>query len=296
MMDAADLRIFEAVARLGRMNRAAFELNTVQSNVTARIKLLEEDVKATLFERHSRGVSLTPAGRRLLPYAARVNHLIAEARRAVRDDGTPSGRLIIGSLETTVAVRLSPLLARYVASYPEVDLVLRTGTSAELVEAVLDHQLDGALVCGPVDHPGLVCEPLYQEELALLTAPGMRGLEELKRESDLKIVVLRMGCSYRQRLEEILTRRGIVGYRLLEFGTLEAIFGCVAAGLGISLLPRSLIGPIWPADRVGVHTLPAGEALVDTLFIRRADGFVSSALTAFLRQIRPAPLRADAAE
>ena len=83
-MDRADLRIFEAVARLGGMSRAAAELNTVQSNVTARIRLLEEELGAPLFERHSRGVTLTAAGRRLLPYAASARQLFEEARRAVR--------------------------------------------------------------------------------------------------------------------------------------------------------------------------------------------------------------------
>jgi len=64
-MDVADLRIFEAVARLGAINRAATELNTVQSNVTTRIRKLEDDLGAALFDRHSRGVTLTAAGRRL---------------------------------------------------------------------------------------------------------------------------------------------------------------------------------------------------------------------------------------
>jgi LysR family transcriptional regulator, cell division regulator len=67
-MDAGDLRVFEAVARLGGMSRAAIELNTVQSNVTARVLLLEEELGTPLFHRHSRGVALTDAGRRLLPY------------------------------------------------------------------------------------------------------------------------------------------------------------------------------------------------------------------------------------
>src|SRR5579871_6159445 len=105
-MDAGDLRFFEAVARLGGMNRAAAELHTVQSNVTARVKLLEDQLGTPLFERHSRGVSLTAAGRRLVPYAARVAQLLSEARRAVVDDGTPRGPLSLGSLETTAALRL----------------------------------------------------------------------------------------------------------------------------------------------------------------------------------------------
>jgi LysR family transcriptional regulator, cell division regulator len=110
-MDAGDLKVFEAVARLGGMNRAAAELNTVQSNVTAHIKALEADLGCVLFERHARGVSLTAAGQRLLPYADRAARLLADARNAVRDDGVPRGLLTIGSLETTAALHLTPLLA-----------------------------------------------------------------------------------------------------------------------------------------------------------------------------------------
>ena len=74
-MDAADLKVFEAVARTGGMNRAAAELHTVQSNVTARVRALEVELGCPLFERHSRGVALTSAGQRLLPYARRVAEL-----------------------------------------------------------------------------------------------------------------------------------------------------------------------------------------------------------------------------
>src|ERR1700736_5140912 len=119
------------------MNRAAAELNTVQSNVTAHIKALEADLGCMLFERHARGVSLTAAGQRLLPYADRAARLLADARNAVRDDGVPRGLLTIGSLETTAALHLTPLLAGYAAEYPEVDLVLRAGTTRELIGEVL---------------------------------------------------------------------------------------------------------------------------------------------------------------
>jgi DNA-binding transcriptional LysR family regulator len=295
-MDASDLRVFEAVARLGGMNRAAAELNTVQSNVTARIRHLEDELGAPLFERHARGVDLTDAGRRLLPYAARVRQLLDEARRAVDDDGTPRGLLTIGSLETTAALRLSPLLAAYAASFPEVDLVIRTGTTCELIEAVMENKLEGAFVCGPVDHPELESEVVFREELALLTARSVRSIDEVLARRDQRIVVLRAGCSYRERLEAILARRGMAPSRRLEFGTLEAIVGCVSAGLGVTLLPKSLIGPIWTAERVAVHTLPVAEAEVETLFIRRQGAYTSSALKAFLSLARPALLRAEAAD
>jgi DNA-binding transcriptional LysR family regulator len=295
-MDAADLKVFEAVARLGGMNRAAVELNTVQSNVTIRVRSLEEELRTTLFHRHSRGVTLTGAGQRLLPYATRVKNLLAEARAAVLDDGTPRGLLNIGSLETTAALRLSPILASYVSAFPEVDLVLRTGTTCELVEDVLQNRLDGAFVCGPIDHADLVDEVVFQEELVVLTAPGIRTLDQAIGSGDLKIVVLRAGCSYRQRLEEILAKRGVVGVRRLEFGTLETVLGAVSAGLGVTLLPKSLVGTAWSAERVAVHRLPQAEAKVETLFVRRADGYLPTALTAFLDRIRPASRSTPAAQ
>ncbi len=286
-MDASDLRMFEAVARLGGMNRAAAELNTVQSNVTARIRLLEEQLGTPLFERHSRGVELTAAGRRLLPYAVQVQQLLADARRAALDTGTPKGPLNIGSLETTAAVRLPPVLAAYAQHYPEVDLALTTGTSAEMIERVLAHKLEAAFVCGPVHHPELLQESVFQEELVLVTAPSVRRVEALLDVGDLKIIVLRAGCSYRQRLEDILARRGIVGLRRLEFGTIDGIIGCVAAGLGVSLLPRSIVEAPARAGRLALHRLPPEQARVETVFVRRRDAFVSSALAAFLACARP---------
>jgi DNA-binding transcriptional LysR family regulator len=165
-----------------------------------------------------------------------------------------------------------------------------------LIEDVLAHRLEGAFVCGPVDHPELEEEFIFREELVVLSAPAAGGLDELVSRGDLKIVVLRAGCSYRQRLEDILAKRGVVGLRRLEFGTLEAILSCVAAGLGVTLLPRSLLGPVRRDRQIAVHELPKAEALVDTIFVRRRDAFASSALAAFLQCARPAQAQADAAQ
>jgi DNA-binding transcriptional LysR family regulator len=288
-MDTADLKVFEAVARAGGMNRAAAELHTVQSNVTARIRALETELGCPLFDRHSRGVALTGAGERLLPYARRLAWLLADAARAARDDGAPRGPLTIGSLETTAALRLSPLFAGYAAACPEVDLAVRPGTTAELIDAVLE----GAFVCGPVAHPSLIEQPMFEEELAILAAPGVASIEQALRGGIARIVVLRAGCSYRQRLEMLLARRGIAVPRLMEFGTLEAVFGCVSAGLGITLLPRALIGPVWRAGRVSLHPLPPEEALVSTVFIHRREAHLSSALRAFLDHVRADAIVSD---
>jgi DNA-binding transcriptional LysR family regulator len=292
-MDASDLKMFEAVARLGGIGRAALELNTVQSNVTARVRSLEQELSTRLFERHARGVKLTAAGLRLLPYAAEISDLLARARRSAMDDGTPKGPLAIGSLETTVAIRLPRIIASYAVAWPDVDLTLRTGTSAELVTRVLARELDGAFVAGPVDHADLTQEVVFREELVVVTAPTIdalqqigAALQQIGRAGTLKILVLRVGCSYRQRLETVLATRGIIDVRALEFGSLDAIVGCVSAGIGITLLPRAVVAEAVRGGEVRLHDLPQQEAMVDTLFIHRRDGYVASALLAFMRVVR----------
>ena len=113
-------------------------------------------------------MTLTGAGRRLLPYAQRMAALSREAVLAAREDGAPKGPLSIGSLETTAAVRLPSLLAEFHRRFPAVQLTLRTATTADLVAAVLDGSLDGAFVAGPIDHSEL--DPrrsAFREELVL---------------------------------------------------------------------------------------------------------------------------------
>lgn len=291
VMDTKDLATFATVARLGGMSRAARELNTVQSNVTQRVRRLETALGVALFERSRSGVQLTLAGKRLIPYAARVDALLDEAGRAARDDGAPNGVLTVGSLETTAALRLSPLLASYARAHRSVDLVLRTGTTAEMVQGVLDRELEGAFVCGPVAHPQLVTTPIFVEELALLSAPARSSVASVLQQPDLRLIVLRAGCSYRQRLEEVLARRGVVGLRRLEFGTLEAILGAVAADLGITLMPRALLGPTWRGGRIRAHRLTSAEARVETVFVKRHDMIPSSALVAFQQHVSTGRVR-----
>ena len=164
--------------------------------------------------------------------------------------------------------------------------MLRTGTTAELVERRAGARARRRLRLRP-GRPSPSSRPtaIFEEELALLSAPGAASLAELLRQPDLRLIILRAGCSYRQRLEELLARRGIVGLRRLEFGTLEAILGAVAAGLGITLMPRALVGPTWRGGRIAVHRLPKVEARVQTLFVRRRDMLCSSALVAFQKHV-----------
>ncbi|MEU1949244.1 LysR substrate-binding domain-containing protein, partial [Streptomyces sp. NPDC020125] len=201
-MELSDLRIFLTVARTQGITRAAQELHTVQSNVSARIHALEKELGAPLFRRHARGVALTNAGEQLLPYAERISRLVDDARHVIGDETDPCGPLRIGSLETTAGLRLPPVLAAFTEDCPRVDFSLITGPTEQLVRDVLDYQLDGALVSGPLRRPDMVETPVFEERLVLVTARRVANPDAVMR--DPKILVLRTGCSYRRRLEIIL--------------------------------------------------------------------------------------------
>ncbi len=283
-MELSDLMTFSTVARLGGVTRAAEELNTVQSNITQRVKALEAEIGTKLFERHSRGMTLTGAGRRLLPYAQRLAALSREAVLAAREDGEPKGPLSIGSLETTAAVRLPALLAEFHRRFPAVQLTLRTATTADLVAAVLDGSLDGAFVAGPIDHSELTDVIAFREELVLVTARRWESLAALRAgtpESGPTALVFRIGCSYRQRLEQVLTGFGWPSAARFELGTLDGMIGCVAADMGITLLPRAVVERSDQIGNIRIHPLGAAQSRVDTLFIQRRSAQQYSALQGF---------------
>jgi LysR family transcriptional regulator, cell division regulator len=284
-MELSDIKTFAAVARSGGITRAAEELNTVQSNVTQRVKALEVEIGTALFERHSRGMTLTAAGKRLLPYAQKMAALSHEAVLAARDDGEPKGPLVIGSMETTAAVRLPPLLADFHRRFPAVRLALRTATTTDLVAAVLEGTLDGAFVAGPIAHADLVTTSAFREELVLVSARRWGSLAELRAgtpESGPTALVFRTGCTYRQRLEQILVEFGWPSAVRFELGTLDGMIGCVAADMGVTLLPRIVVERSAMSGSVSIHALSPSHARVETLFIQRRAGHQYSALAGFV--------------
>ncbi len=267
-IEISGLKIFLAVAKKGSISKAAEELHYVQSNVTIRIKQLEETLGTSLFYRKSRGVCLTNSGYLLCDYAEKIIAMVREAEKVVSNPETTAGQLVIGSMETTAATRLPPLLAEYHRSYPQVDLNLVTGTSEESLKRLLDYQIEGAFVAGVVSHKELIAEKVYEEELVLV-APINN--DPFAKRAGLKVLVFRAGCAYRAHLENWLRISGRVPYKIIEFGSIEGILGCVAAGMGISFLPRSVVDSSRVQENISIHNLPTGIANMTTWFVRRKN-------------------------
>jgi LysR family transcriptional regulator, cell division regulator len=282
-MDASDLEIFECVARYGSMSKATFELHTVQSNITTRIRALEDELGIALFNRTNRGVLLSAAGKRLLPFAWRMSQLIYDARNAVNDAGEPAGVLTLGAMGTTAATRLAKLSSDYAVAYPLVRMSIETSTSQTLIERVLDHKLEGAFVAGPLAaHRDLVSRPAFHEQVAVITSRRVTSLDAMWAAGEVRPVVFGTGCWYRTMLESLVSSMQGTLSSPLEFGSVDAILECVAAGAGIALLPRGGIERAIEPSRFIMHPLPTGTDMVDTVFVRRADAYVSNALRAYL--------------
>lgn len=288
-MNSVDLQFFCAVASSGGMGKAASQLNTVQSNVTAHIRKLEEELGVPLFYRVSNGVTLTSAGERLLPFATHASQLFSDAKRAVVEVGEPMGTLNIGSMETTAALRLPAIFSRYLQRYPDVDLHLTTGPTEDLMTRVLSREIEGAFVSAPIVHSELTTLPAFEEQLVFIAPAQVTDEDSLRtfmqRRPGIRILVFRAGCSYRQRLERYLSTLGILDIRRMELGSLDAIIGCVSAGMGISLIPRVVAEAALRFNALSIHPMPAHVGTVETVFIHRKDAFLSAALQSFIAGI-----------
>ncbi len=263
-MEMVSLRTFLAVIEEGGIQAASRKLNTVQSNVTSRIKRLEEELGNTLFYREGRRLRLAPAGRVLQGYAERILSLAQQTKNAVNQVGHQTGELRIGSMETFAAVRLPPILKQVRNVHRGLNLKVETHTSKQLVELVRTHKLDCAFVGGPVDHPNLVSDIVLREELVLISA--------LEFESEhLPLILFREGCAYRARALDWQRECGHPDIEVMELGTLDGILGCVAIGLGRTLMPSWVVDSSLYADQLRIEKLPDHIAHIPTVLIRHRD-------------------------
>lgn len=280
-MELSDLRIFTAVVHEGGITRAAERLNRVQSNVTTRIRQLEERLETRLFDRQGKKLVLTPAGRTLLDYADRLLALAGEAEAALQDD-TPRGLFRLGSMESTAAVRLPAPLSTYSERYPDVVLEMQTGNPTQLANALMAGEIDAALVAEPVAEARFDSVVAFVEEPVIVTSREHPPIDE---ESGVPrtVLVFEHGCPHRRLLEEWYARRKDLPERTIELGSYHAMLGCVMTGMGAALVPESVISTFPEKARLRVNRLPEGQNRLNTLMIWQKN--VESAKVEALRKL-----------
>jgi len=277
-MELAELEIFRTVVAEGGVTRAAERLNRVQSNVTTRIKQLEQSIGVPLFVRDRKRLVLTAAGEALLDYAERILDLVQEAREVVSPQN-PRGRLRIGSMESAAASRLPAPLAEFHQRWPEVRLELLTGPTDVMIAGVRTGKLDAALVAGPIEDAALSATPLYKEELLLVTPRSHRRVRSPEDVQLDTLIVFEQGCAYRRHAESWFAGQGRGGapVRTLELASYHAILACVAAGAGVAVVPRSVIAMQMEPHGFVTHSL-GRDGRVTTYLISRRERSTASLL------------------
>lgn len=281
-MNTNDLKLFEAVAHHGSFTKAAEAMFTVQSNVTARIKNLEEEFGASLFTRSNRKVELTTAGETLMLYSKKLNHLIDEAKRSVGKNDVIKGQIKIGSLETMMTIK-GPELINYLAlKFPYVDLELKSDMRAGLINDVVNYKLDAAFVPAPLDIPELDQLKIKEEQIVLVAPSNFESLDDLLKKTPQKAIVFDQGCVFRARLDSWLVSKGISQYHKTVMNSIEGVINFIESGIGFSVLPQDIVTKFYGSRNINTFLLPPELALMTTILIFRKDVPPSPALKAFI--------------
>ncbi|OOG22645.1 hypothetical protein B1C78_14515 [Thioalkalivibrio denitrificans] len=275
-----ELEIFQAVATAGGVTAASKLLHRVPSNITTRLKQMEERLGVRLFNRCDNRLSLTPEGNLLLNYAERLFQLVGEAELSL-SERRPMGTLRIGSLESTAGARLPTILSDYTSRHTDVQLEIRTDTTAGLIEAVSNCEIEGALVSQPFWAPRLSAAPIFREELVLISGSQSKPTNRIQDIDCSTLICFPQGCSYRKVVEGWLSAEGITPIRFVELASYPSIIGCVVAGTGVAIVPLSVVDSLGIRDEVQRHRLPIELSRNITHFVWRPER-ESLALRAFL--------------
>jgi DNA-binding transcriptional LysR family regulator len=246
-VDTRLLRTFTTLARTGSFTAAAAELHLAQSTVTVHIRTLERELGTRLFDRLPKGALLTESGRRMLEGAEDVLDAVARLRAACDGEGVVGGRVVVGTPESLCSTWLPGVIAGLRTSHPKVDVHLYAAGTAQCVDGLRSGNLDLALLLeDEADFPDVTAETIAREPLALVCSPSHPLAArahavtwgELAAES---FFLLEQGCSYSDELERQLLAVPGARPRLTRFGNVDAARSCVAAGLGLTLLPLTTV-------------------------------------------------------
>ena len=287
-VDLQTLRFFVASADAGSFSAAAENLHYAQSNLSNRIKQLEEELGEPLFYRHKRGVSLTAKGKVFYDYTLMILTLSDEALTVIRDMDHARGKLMLGSLEATALHDLPELLAAYHRQYPDVSLSLQTDMNDVFLDQVLTRKLDGAFVSGPVSHPNIE-EQFFKTDELILVGSGATGNEDPEEMlAKAPLITFPEGSAFRRSLELLLSSQSLSYMdRITVLNSLGAMITNICAGIGCGYLPRSIVESYIEKGLMVEYPLDNPFSKLDVVFIYRKDHVRDAAFRCFLEQIKP---------
>ena len=186
-------------------------------------------------------------------------------------------------METTLAIRLPKVFGAFREKHPDLRLHIHSGPTDELTFKLLDNQIDLALVGGKFTHPKLKGHALFAEEMVMISAKGISDTSKLR---SMPVIVFKQGCSYRDYTRRWMRQSGLAPNETFELGTLDGILGCVASGVGITCLPRSVIEGSHHRDILAIHQLEDPERFIDTYAMENRSSVKNGAVDAFVQELR----------
>lgn len=279
------LQYFVAVAEQGTVSRAAQKLSISQSSVTEAIKELEGDLGVELFERHSRGLSITHKGHQFLRHATKILAGVSDARLAfVRDQETPGGRLQLGVTSLVAGYVLSDLLARYRRGFPAVDVSAIEDNGDYLEHLLVGGELDVAVmvISNLRDRMALQAEILEVSPYRLWLPLGHRlasadfiGINDIVAEPLIMLTI----DEIEENTGKLLTALGARPQVAFRTRSVEAVRSLVATGAGVALLPDLVYRP-WSleGDRIESRDVSGSLPFVQVGMVwRRGSGLPQAA-------------------
>ncbi len=238
-MDTQFLNTFVTVVDRGSMAAAARELNITPAAVAQQIRTLERELGAPLIARVGRTVSVTEEGSRIIQRARDLLRDVADMR-SVANDSAVSGELRLGACPTALAGMLPDILARMVAAFPQINVFIKPGYSADLYRAVESGELDAAIVLqAPFSLPKTCQWQLLREEPLVVLAPEAMADRDPHELLASEPLIRYDRNQWGGRLaDEYLRNAGIVPKERFELNALNAIAVMVDRGLGVSLVPN----------------------------------------------------------
>lgn len=234
-MESLELRIFREVARMKNISRAAENMGYVQSNITAHIKKLENELNTTLLIRHNKGVTLTEDGEKLLEYAEQVISLLDIILYTFHRD---IKQFNIGATQTIAGYLLPQCLIEYQNRFPNINLSIITSNQQDMNKQLEQKLLDCVITNDPHVFTNAQCIFTAKEVLSLITPKFCESISQIWQ---LPLVVNNLkSCPYRKILTDLFLRESMP-FKIIELDTVEAIINTVAAGGGISLLPKNIL-------------------------------------------------------
>ncbi|MEU4203134.1 LysR substrate-binding domain-containing protein [Streptomyces sp. NPDC045470] len=255
-MQPQQLRYFVAVADTRHFTRAAEREHVAQPSLSQQIKALERELGADLFHRARGHITLTDAGRTLLPLARRILADTETARREVQEVAQlRRGRLRLGAPPSLCASLVPDVLSVFHTAYPGVELVVHEDGSQDLVRVLAAGELDLALIITPLPEqaPALATAELLREELVVVSAPdrpapvGGRRRMRVEDLRDRPLAMFRRGYDLREFTTAACRAAGFEPVFTVEGGEMDAVLGFVRAGLGVAVVPSMV------AERSGLH-------------------------------------------